>query len=272
MNSEQRRYYPTVLGAAHLVILYIFIQTVVDFPLAVWDYFHGTEFLYNPVKKVILGVGSVLFILYYGYRKAGTSVKQLFPVKRFNLLIFLPITLFIMSAQVFLTEVNIYVEQLIPVPDWFYELFNKIFKNDYGVWGAFLKVVILAPIIEELIFRGIIMHGLMRNYPQLVAIFLSGLLFALFHLNPWQFPATFLLGCLLGWIMLITRNIFACILGHAINNLLVLLSIEYYRELSEFSFFLLEKQEQLHIAYLTATLSLVLIGLFAAFKRPQPLQ
>ena len=85
MNSEQRRYYPTVLGAAHLVILYIFIQTVVDFPLAVWDYFHGTEFLYNPVKKVILGVGSVLFILYYGYRKAGTSVKQLFPVKRFNL-------------------------------------------------------------------------------------------------------------------------------------------------------------------------------------------
>lgn len=172
-----------------------------------------------------------------------------------------------MSAQVFLQEVNIMVDRLIPPPPWFWELFDKIFENDYGIWGAFLKVVIIAPIIEELIFRGIIMHGLMRNYPKLLAIFFSGLLFALFHLNPWQFPATFLLGCLLGWVMIITRNILACILGHAINNLLVLLSMQYYRELQEVSFFLLEKKSQLQISYLVAGFSLVLIGLFAAFNR-----
>lgn len=267
MKTDRQRYYPTFLGAAHLVILYIFIQTIVDFPLAVWDYYHGTDFLYNPAKKIVLGVGSIVFILYYGYRKAKTSIKKLFPMKLFNPLILIPVILFLMSAQVFLNEINAWVDKILPAPPWFWELFDKIFKNDFGIWGAILKVVVIAPIIEELIFRGIIMHGFMRNYPQLIAIFFSGLLFALFHLNPWQFPATFILGCLLGWIMLITRNIFACILGHAINNALVMLSMEYYREISESSFFLLERPQQLHISYLVAIFSLVLIGIFAAFSK-----
>ncbi len=267
MNTNKQRYYPTFLGAAHLVILYIFIQTIVDFPLAIWDYYHGTEYLYNPVKKILLGVGSVLFILYFGYRKAQTSIKNVFPAKLFNPLILLPMVLFLLAAHVFLNDINTWVAKVLPAPAWFWELFDNILNTESGAWGAFVKVVVIAPIIEELIFRGIIMHGFMRNYPKLLAIFFSGLLFALFHMNPWQFPATFMLGCLLGWIMIITRNILACILGHAINNLLVLLSIEYYREISEFSFFLLPSQEQLHISILVALFSLVLIGIFAAFKR-----
>jgi membrane protease YdiL (CAAX protease family) len=94
-----------------------------------------------------------------------------------------------------------------------------------------MKVVIVAPVVEELIFRGVIMHGLMRNYSAAKAIFYSGLLFALFHMNPWQFPATFVLGVILGWIMLKTRNIGLCIAGHAINNLLVLLTITFHKEI-----------------------------------------
>lgn len=267
MNYGQQKYYPTILGAIHLVVLYIFIQTIIDFPLAVIDYFNDTEYLYHPIKKIVLGVGSVIFILYYGYRKAKTKLFELFPVKLFNPLIFIPMATFIWASQIILEDVNIWVGQKYP-PDWFWELFNKIFESDYGIWGAILKVVIIAPIIEELIFRGIIMHGLMRNYPKLIAIFFSGLLFALFHLNPWQFPATFLLGLLLGWIMIRTRNIFACIIGHAINNGLVLLSIEYWGEIKEFAFYLLPKEEQFKISALVMLLSLILIALLStSFKR-----
>lgn len=266
MRTDQPTYYPTILGAAHLVILYIFIQTVVDFPLAVWDYYHGTEYLGNPIKKIVLSLGSILFILYFAYRKAKTTVNQLFPAKRFNPLIFIPILTFLAAAHVFLGEINQKVDELIPPPPWFWELFERIFQNDYGFLGAFLKVAVIAPIVEELIFRGVIMHGFMRNYPKVIAIFVSALFFALFHLNPWQFPATFLLGLLLGWLMVITRNIFACIIGHSINNLLVLLSIEYWEELSQFSFYLLEKTDQLQISYLVAGFSVVLIALLALFS------
>jgi len=226
------RPYPTVLQAIHLVVLYIFIQALVDFPLAMIDYYKDTEYLYHPVKKVLLGIGSVVFILWYGFRKTGHPIREVFPLRKFSLWLLPLIFLFFLGIQQWLTVINAGVEKVIPAPLWFWELFSKIFDNDFGFWGAFMKVVVIAPIVEELIFRGVIMHGLMRNYRAGTAIFYSGLLFALFHLNPWQFPATFVLGLLLGWLMLRSRNILLCITGHAINNLLVLLTITYQEEIA----------------------------------------
>ncbi|MDO9615314.1 MAG: CPBP family intramembrane metalloprotease [Bacteroidota bacterium] len=148
-------------------------------------------------------------------------------------------------------------------------MFNKIFENDYGIYGAILKVVIIAPVIEELIFRGVIMHGLMRNYSKFTAVFVSALMFALFHLNPWQFPATFILGIVLGILMLRTRNIYLCILGHAINNGLVLISIEYWDVIQKTSFFQISKSNQLLISALIATAALVLIFLLSIQRKPK---
>ena len=148
-------------------------------------------------------------------------------------------------------------------------MFNKIFENDYGIYGAIFKVVIMAPVIEELIFRGVIMHGLMRNYSKFTAVFVSALMFALFHLNPWQFPATFILGIVLGILMLRTRNIYLCILGHAINNGLVLISIEYWDVIQKTSFFQSSKTNQLLISALIATAALVLIFLLSIQRKPK---
>jgi membrane protease YdiL (CAAX protease family) len=215
------------LDAVHLIVLYIFIQTIIDFPLALLDYSKGTHYLDNPIKKIVLGIGSVAFIFYFAWRKAGVPLKELFPVRKFNILIIIPILIFLWAAHHIIGEINYQLEKVLPPPSWFIELFTRIFENDYGVWGAVVKVAIIAPIIEEMIFRGIIMHGLMRNYSATTAVTVSALMFALFHLNPWQFPATFILGILLGIIMFRTRNIILCILGHAINNGLVLFSVYY---------------------------------------------
>jgi len=231
MQKYQYRQYPTILQAIHLIILYIFIQTLVDFPLALIDYYKDTEYLYHPLKKIFLGVGSTVFILWYGFKNTGNPLKEVFPLKKFNPLLVLLLVTFFLGAQQLLNSVNRMVEQLIPAPAWFWELFGKIFDNDFGFWGALVKVAIIAPVVEELIFRGVVMHGLMRNYSKATAVLFSGLLFALFHLNPWQFPATFVLGLLLGWLMIGTKNIGLAILGHSINNLLVLLSLTYHTEL-----------------------------------------
>lgn len=233
MNSTPIKSYPTILDAVHLVVLYIFIQSIVDFPLALLDYSKGTHYLDNPIKKIVLGIGSVVFIFWFAWRKARVPLKELFPVRRFNVLILLPILIFLWAAQNIIGEVNVQLEKVLPAPSWFIELFTRIFENDYGVYGAVIKVAVIAPIIEEMIFRGIIMHGLMRNYSPFTAVSVSALMFALFHLNPWQFPATFILGLLLGILMYRTRNIILCILGHAINNGLVLFSIYYFGKIQK---------------------------------------
>jgi len=247
------------MGAIHLIVLYTFIQTIVDFPLALLDYYNGTDYLYHPLKKIGLGIGSNVFIFYYAYRRASVSIKELFPSKMFNLLVLIPITFFLWAAQNLIGEINIQLDKVLPPPSWFWELFNKIFESDYGIYGAILKVVIIAPVIEELIFRGVIMHGLMRNYSKFTAVFTSALLFALFHLNPWQFPATFILGLVLGILMVRTRNIYLCILGHAINNGLVLISIQFWGEIQKTSFAQSSKLNQLIISALIAATALIFI-------------
>jgi len=50
------------------------------------------------------------------------------------------------------------------------------------------------------------------------------LLFALFHLNPWQFPTAFFAGLLLGWAYFRTGSLVLCMAGHALNNGLSLLA------------------------------------------------
>ncbi|WP_052671098.1 CPBP family intramembrane glutamic endopeptidase [Draconibacterium sediminis] len=259
MEEYRIKYYPTILQGIHLVILYIFIQTVVDFPLAVIDYYKGTEYLYNPVKKIALGVGSVVFILLYGIRKAKAPVLEIFPIKLFNPLVFIPIVTFLWGAHNILEDVNIWGEKLLPAPPWFWELFDRIFEGDYGVMGAFLKVAVVAPVIEELIFRGLIFNGFRKNYNGFVAVFMSALLFSLFHLNPWQMPATFLLGLLLGWLMLRTNNIFVAIIGHSINNAMVLLTVTYWQQIREHSIYLLERNNLLLLSALVMALSVVLM-------------
>jgi hypothetical protein len=105
------------------------------------------------------------------------------------------------------------------------------------------------------------MHGLMRNYSRFTAVFISALLFALFHLNPWQFPATFILGLFLGILMIRTRNIYICIIGHAINNGLVLLSIQFWDELQKSAYIQSSKPTQLIGSALIATVALALVFL-----------
>jgi membrane protease YdiL (CAAX protease family) len=215
--------------------------------------------LYLPIKKIVLGVGSTLFILIYGFRKTKSKFFEVFPVKFFNPLIIIPIITFLWAAQNWLSVVNTEVDKLIPPPPWFWELFNKIFDSDFGWWGAFFKVAIVAPIVEELIFRGLILHGLRRNYNAIVAVIISALLFAFIHLNPWQFPATFVLGLLLGWIMVRTRNILLAIIGHSINNLLVLLTITYWEQINTHAIFLMEQKELLQVSSWLILLSVILI-------------
>lgn len=263
MNQFRQTYYPTILQAIHLIILYIFIQTLVDFPLALIDYYKDTEYLYNPAKKIILGVGSTLFILIYGFRKTKSRFFEVFPVKFFNPLVIIPIATFLWAAHNWLGIVNAWVDKYLPPPPWFWELFNKVFENDYGFWGAFLKVAVIAPIVEESIFRGLILHGLRRNYNAFTAVVISALLFALFHLNPWQFPATFVLGLLLGWLMIRTRNILLAIIGHSINNSLVLLTLTYWQKINTHALFLMEQKDSLLLSSFVLVLSVILIYLLS---------
>jgi membrane protease YdiL (CAAX protease family) len=95
------------------------------------------------------------------------------------------------------------------------------YGNSYDprdIVGTFLGSIIIAPAIEEFLFRGVVLRGFSRNYPIPTALVLSSLLFALFHHNPAQFIGPFCSGVLFGAAFLRGKSILPCLVGHMLTN------------------------------------------------------
>jgi membrane protease YdiL (CAAX protease family) len=93
--------------------------------------------------------------------------------------------------------------------------FDALMHNPVGI----MILAVLAPIIEETVFRVGILGSLLRNGVRpWLAILASALIFALVHMNPAQMPGAFLLGGYLGWIYYRTGTGVPCILTHIFNN------------------------------------------------------
>ncbi len=104
---------------------------------------------------------------------------------------------------------------LIPMPDVIARMFADAVSLDLA---GYLTVGVIAPVLEEMLFRGVILAALLRYYKPAKAIIWSAVIFGIAHLNPWQFIAAFIVGCAIGWIFWKTRNIWVGIAMHWVNN------------------------------------------------------
>lgn len=86
-------------------------------------------------------------------------------------------------------------------------------------------VALLAPIGEELLFRGVLYQSLAKHLPGWPAIGLSGLAFGLTHIEPFVIVLTFPLGMALAWMMRRTGTLVVPIVAHAVFNLIGVLAI-----------------------------------------------
>jgi membrane protease YdiL (CAAX protease family) len=87
-----------------------------------------------------------------------------------------------------------------------------------SAWQLPLVLVLLAPVCEELAFRGFILTGLRQRFHPGTAILLSSVLFAVSHLNVFQFLPTFILGVILGVVATRSRSVLPGILFHLQYN------------------------------------------------------
>lgn len=86
-----------------------------------------------------------------------------------------------------------------------------------GGWMMFTSIVI-APIMEEILFRGILQDALMRKYGVFVGILIASAVFGIVHLIPQQVVNAFMIGIVLGYIYYRTGALLPVILIHCINN------------------------------------------------------
>src|SRR5918994_2234387 len=89
-----------------------------------------------------------------------------------------------------------------------------------------IEFVILAPVFEELIFRGILFATLRKRFSFLTSMFASGLIFALAHgYGVIAFLTVLWSGCLWAWAYERTGSVIPGMLAHAVNNGVVVYSL-----------------------------------------------
>lgn len=187
-------------------------------PADAMDFIDDAQFLKdNPaidacvVNARALGLSlstlSMLFFVHFtGYFRLRWSILRSVATK----------PLFISTLLVFTSmyALNVFV-QWFPLKDNLADYFLGLSHNALGV----LSLAILAPLLEEVLFRGAIQGLLMRFFGRpWPAILISALLFGVFHLNPVQIVYATLLGIVLGWIYYRTGSLLPVIVGHILNN------------------------------------------------------
>lgn len=91
---------------------------------------------------------------------------------------------------------------------------------------TFLIVAVMPAICEEVLHRGFLQYafGSLKKWP---AVIVMGFLFGVFHLDPYRFLGTAILGAVMTYIMIETRNILLPMLFHFINNAFTV-TVAYY--------------------------------------------
>lgn len=132
----------------------------------------------------------------------------------------LPVAVFFLLAALALLSLSVVIEpttSFIPMPDSIKAIFEQAFVNS-KLWDMVVSTCILAPLLEELLCRGMMLRGMLTRMKPGWAIFWSSLIFAVMHLNPWQSIPAFLIGLLLGWVYWRTHSLWATIFLHCLNN------------------------------------------------------
>ncbi|MCE2617450.1 MAG: lysostaphin resistance A-like protein [Phocaeicola sp.] len=204
--------YPLVIVPIKLILYYflyqfgctLFARYIIIALNKIFSIPTGKLDIYATVIGLVLsGIAMIIHLIYFKYIRLNLKEVSLKTV-----ILSLP---FIFSALIVSNIIN----ELFEFPNIFEGMFYNISHNPLGL----LSMVIIAPIVEEMLFRGAIEGFFLKNgVKPIKAIGISALIFGLIHVNPAQVLFACFLGLVFGWLYYRTGSIIPGMAGHVLNN------------------------------------------------------
>lgn len=197
-----KRHYPTYAQSIGLILLMIPISVV---PILFLVIFHVVERTFAMV-----GVYSMIMLLTI---VAGLNFRRDFTFSwgTFRVPVLIIAFALLISSHLILDPLT----SNLPSPEGLRKAFSELIRMPMLL---FIMSVVLAPLLEELLFRGIILDGYLKNYSPVNSILISAFLFALIHGNIAQGIGAFLMGVVAGVLYWRTKSLLFCIALHFSNN------------------------------------------------------
>ena len=204
----------TILQCFGLIVLLIVLQLLTSLLLTKVDLrlFGETDWPNLAITHLVSG----LLTAKAGAILAGISLVAFFRPFRISVVNLVLVIVAVVGISILSSELSNILQSIQPISESYQDLFNRL--SQQNVIGVVLAIGIIAPITEELLFRGVILDGLRAKYPVKTAFFVSTALFAAVHILPWLVLNAFVIGCFLAWLRIRTGSLGLCVLAHAIYN------------------------------------------------------
>ncbi len=219
--------FPNIWYAILIIIIFLGIQL---FFAAVMQAMGADPFSVNIHYELLFSVASYAVLFFALMRYMKTDIKQIFmPSKVLTQQLWtrtlLAVFLVSLGGFFLLDDLDKIVLHFYPISEEETALFETLLG---GGFSAVIMVCVVAPLAEEMLFRGIFLRGFLRNYKPFNAILLSAFLFAVIHFNIYQAVGAYIMGTLLGWLYTVTRSLWPCVLTHALLNIFSMSAYYFY--------------------------------------------
>lgn len=192
-----------VIGQTLGGVLFVVVQAL-RLPIPFW-------LVAAPVAFISFG-----FMTAIGAQGARLSLREVAQLRAVPWTIWPPLVIAVLGLSIVMSEVDNGLRSLLPMPDWLMETFARLVGEDR--LGGLFMLSVVAPVTEEVLFRGIILRGFLTRYPVGSALVLSSVLFGVAHANPWQLVSALGFGVLLGWLYYRGRSLWPSLVAHALVN------------------------------------------------------
>lgn len=215
--SDSNDHYPSIRQAITLTVSVTLAQFMFGMILgAVLSAFACQNPVVTRGVAIVLSTSAVLAGIGYALRVTRARPGDLLALRRFDCRAFLPILLGALGLGIALSELDNLVGPALVRDNVFIRALARRHSNEAI---NLITIAIIAPVTEELLFRGVILGGLLLRRRSATYVVVVAVLFACFHLNPYQMLSSFLLGLLLGLVFLKTESVIPCIVAHAFFNI-----------------------------------------------------
>ena len=208
-----------IIKALLVMLLSVLLEGLGLVPVEILNLFSGGFVVAGTYITFALGVlvkyyVIIILLKWFSSKESGQKPKQHTSRRSFAY-----VALIIIAFRiVFDNSLSLWIVN-IPMPDFINEAFEELSISPIIL---ILSVAVVAPIYEEIIFRGILLKGMAKKINPTIALVASSLIFALVHMNIPQGINAFLLGMVIGSIYLRTGSIYLSIFAHFVNNFLAI--------------------------------------------------
>lgn len=196
----------------------------------IYELYYRYAMLFTVIAAVI--TMPICYFLMKKDKKRETIINGEISYEPLEYKLYIPVIILGIASCIGINNL-ISISGLIELFPGFLEVAEAIYGG--GILLQIISVAIIVPILEELLFRGIVYKRLRGYMKTEIAIVVSALFFGLFHLNVVQGLYAFIIGLLLAYVYEKYKSIWAPILFHIAANSVSIFLTEVIEEQSFFS-------------------------------------